>query len=431
MALTTPITGNTSLKVGSSVTFSDATVGGVWSCDNTAVATIQSGTGICTGVSAGTANIIYTVGADSIAVTITVEAVTVTNGFNFNQVYNALRKRIGWQSMGDTTASGRYFEDFHTLCDTNILLDIQPNSTIKTTSDPLFATYLENKTRSVVLEAVNAIYCDKQIIDRTRLCFYRPDVMLVPQPVNNTDKFVGIKMTMAAGDFAVRFNSIELFFDKDVTFPIYLYNDMNLPPVYKMTVTAQAYNQVIVDLQNNAILNYLTPNNTKGGIRYFGYYQKDLGSARAIYYNIAYNQFHGCRLWAYSAPTYTDQQGNLNFQRNNIGANNLTYGLNLEVSSYVDSTNNIVANQHLLDEVIGNLMAVRVIKDIIYGYRSNGKTRVVQGNEQLGELYAQLNGIKAGEDIPYVMGLQDILSRAIMTAKKTFQQQHTTFVGIS
>jgi hypothetical protein len=212
---------------------------------------------------------------------------------------------------------------------------------------------------------------------------------------------------------------------------MYLYNDMNLPPVYKMNVTASAYNQVIVDLQNNAILNYLTPNNTKGGIWYFGYYQKDLGTARAIYYNIAYNQFHGCRLWAYSAPTYTDPQGNLNFQRNNIGANNLTYGLNLEVSSYVDATNNMVANQHLLDEVIGNLMAVRVIKDIIYGYRSNGVSRIVKGNEQLGELYTQLNGIKAGEDIPYVMGLQDILSRAIRTAKKTFQQQHTTFVGIS
>jgi uncharacterized protein YjdB len=56
-----PISGPGSQCVGTVVTFADATPGGVWSSSAPAIASIGSGTGMATGVSAGTALITYTV----------------------------------------------------------------------------------------------------------------------------------------------------------------------------------------------------------------------------------------------------------------------------------------------------------------------------------------------------------------------------------
>lgn len=423
-----PIQGLTSLVVGATTTLTCATTGGTWSTSDSTIATVNATSGVVTAIGVGSVDIIYTVGTASIAVTLSVITNSITNGFNFNKVLNALAGRITWQSTGVTSLSGRYFEDFHPLCNTSILLDMQSDSTITDVNSAAFSTYLSNKTRSVVMEAVNAVYNARQIINSTKLCFFRPDVMLVPQPVQNAGQFVGIKMTIAPGDRAIKWSSVTLFFDSDVTFNLYLYNDMDLPPLFMKQVTASAYQQVIVDLETDAIFNYLTATE-KGGIYYFGYYQNDLGTARALYYNIANNRFNGCRLWAYSAPLYTDPQGNRNFQRNNIGANNLTYGMNIELSVYVDATNNIVQNQSLFDEVIGYLMAVKVVKDLIFSYRSNATASSIKGIPELAQLYGQLNGFKADDEIPYVMGLNDILNRAIKTAKKTFQEHQTKFVG--
>ena len=57
-----PITGNTNICVGLSDILSDATPGGVWSSDNSNIATVDPSTGVVTGVFQGTANIIYTIG---------------------------------------------------------------------------------------------------------------------------------------------------------------------------------------------------------------------------------------------------------------------------------------------------------------------------------------------------------------------------------
>ncbi len=67
---TTPaaITGASAVCAGSSITLSDATAGGAWSSDNTAVATIGAGTGIMNGIAAGSANITYTAANGCIAV---------------------------------------------------------------------------------------------------------------------------------------------------------------------------------------------------------------------------------------------------------------------------------------------------------------------------------------------------------------------------
>lgn len=57
------ITGASSMCNGLSITLANATGGGTWSSSNTTKATVGAGTGVVTGVGAGTANISYIVGA--------------------------------------------------------------------------------------------------------------------------------------------------------------------------------------------------------------------------------------------------------------------------------------------------------------------------------------------------------------------------------
>ncbi len=77
--LPSPISGPSDICVGTTVTYSSATVGGVWSSSNTAIAAIVAGTGYATGISAGVANISYTDGTTGCFVTqpVTVNALPV------------------------------------------------------------------------------------------------------------------------------------------------------------------------------------------------------------------------------------------------------------------------------------------------------------------------------------------------------------------
>ncbi len=67
-----PITGTTNVCVGSFTVLNTASVGGTWSSSNLTVATVGSGTGIVSGLDAGSATITYTLPSGCIATTIVV-----------------------------------------------------------------------------------------------------------------------------------------------------------------------------------------------------------------------------------------------------------------------------------------------------------------------------------------------------------------------
>ncbi len=75
------VTGPGVVCVGSNITMSDATAGGIWSSGNTSTAVVNAATGVVTGVAAGSVSIIYTLGAGCTAsTTITVNPVpNITN----------------------------------------------------------------------------------------------------------------------------------------------------------------------------------------------------------------------------------------------------------------------------------------------------------------------------------------------------------------
>jgi hypothetical protein len=61
VTLTTPITGPTSTYIGGHITLANATSGGSWSCVTPSRATINSSTGVVTGIATGVAVIYYTI----------------------------------------------------------------------------------------------------------------------------------------------------------------------------------------------------------------------------------------------------------------------------------------------------------------------------------------------------------------------------------
>ncbi len=105
-----PITGPTPLIVcvGSTITLSDASTGGVWSSSNPGVASV-SGSGAVLGVANGTATITYTVGACSVTalVTVGVGAITGTPATcpgGTSQLSDATAGGV-WSSSNMTTAT--------------------------------------------------------------------------------------------------------------------------------------------------------------------------------------------------------------------------------------------------------------------------------------------------------------------------------------
>lgn len=423
-----PITGASVFFAGQNTTYTNATGGGVWSSGNVAIVTINATSGLATGVSSGITQIIYTLAGNSSSANVQVNAQAyISNGFNPTEVLAALGNEVCWLSQG-LSNSGRYYQPTeHPILDETIL-----KALCAVSAYPDYNTFLSSLNNSVILECVNQIYNKPTLLDKSKLVFARSDIMLVTQPVDNINQFVGLKLQIAPGHYGIKVAKLMLFFTEDVTFTMYRYNDFDLPPIYQVQVTAKAYQQVTIPLQNNVYLNYLTPNDNMGGIVYFGYYQADLGTARAIYYPVYINEFHPVVCWSYSAAVETDQLGQRNFNRMTVGANNLTYGLNLEISTNIDDTENIVQNQSLWDNLFLLKMQIKLIEMCRFSYQTSAVQRAVQSIGGLEELGRQLNGMPYNREFntPKVIGLKSQFEDAVKTVKQGFEPEFCGGVGL-
>jgi len=429
MSVLTPIAGQTSVKAGYNTTYTNTTTGGSWSSSNTGYLTIDAVSGAAVGISAGNVQVIYTIGSDSIALQVTVQtSSSLTNGIDFNTVYAALQNRVLWQSQGVTSDSQRYFEDFHPLNDTELIDKCRPTSG----SVPL-ATFLSNMQRAIIMQMLAAVYDAPVAVDVPKLAFWRNDTTRPLVNVRPNGQFVGLKLYISKGDFGVKVNSLQLFFTKAATFNLYVYNDFFLNPLATISVTCAANELTIIDLGQQIVLSNLAPNQYKGGRWYIGYYQDDLpAGCEAVYYPVGYNRFAPVTCIAFSAPLEPNpNDGSRNFDRSNIGANNLMYGMNFEISTFIDATNTIVQNMHLFDDVIGMLGAVKSIEIYKYSYRSGGDKKALDAMGGLDRLNIELNGSAGNylENKPKVIGLLQRLRDEYKKVKQALQPSFSQAIG--
>jgi hypothetical protein len=347
----------------------------------------------------------------------------VTNGFDISRVNDAMEGRLGWlqptlpgsPSINDAnkgSKSGRYYNDgsFHATLTIDKIKSTQENASI---SDTDFNALLTRLDQAATMRCLNAVFNRPQLVEHSLLYERASNIRNVVIP--NGGNFCGYRIKVAKGDWAVQLNSVSLYFDKVATFKLYLFNDLIASPVAEKQVTTQANSQVIVDL--DWAVSYVSSANS-GGLFYIGYFQDDLGDARALDEQL--NIWENTKIFGaypFQSPRIS---GALNFNRTNPSVVFKTYGLNLEVSSYKDYTRNIVQNAHLFDNARGLSMAIRVMEEIKYSSRTNAIER--QGKEAIdkADLNLDLNLAAPSENLPFVAGLKAQLLQELSRISRNF-----------
>ena len=426
-----PIQGASVLNVGSVSTYTDTTPGGVWTTTNGAVATVDVN-GNVTAVAPGFVQVVYTLAGNSTALNLTIQAqFGLTSGFNFNYVYPALQNRVLWQSQGAISDSGQYFEDFHELNNTEII------TALANLSGSSLTTFLANKQRAVIMQVVNSIYTEPTLIDEPKLVFWRGDIPSLPfQNAQNQNQFVGLRIFVGKGDHAIKVNSLIAIFTYATSINLYLYNDFFINPIMTIPIVCNAGEETIIDFGETLILNNMVPQAYKSGMWYLGYYQPDMVNPAlgnnpnniAIYYPGEYGRFKPCKIMSFASQMTTDINNNRNFVRNNIGANNLMYGLNMEVSTFKDGSNRIVQNKSLFDEPIGLIWTAKVLEMCVSSYQSGSIQRTIMASWPVSKLNTELNGDPGNwqEGKPKIPGLYDRIKKSLVQLKSSFQKTTLT-----
>lgn len=344
-----------------------------------------------------------------------------SNGYNITKVLTALSGRVGWRqptstdfftlnAANTTSNSGRCFQDFHAIVTPQNILDTQEDSSI---SEDDFNSYLANLQNSVILKCLNGVFNKRELLERKLLFerFGRQDY-----PNINEGKFVGIRI-LPARDFGktCQIDSVILYFDSAVTFNLYLFHDASKAPIWSQSVTAQANKQTIIQITPpNQYLNY--SENSKSGVFYLGYFQDDLGSAKAINEIVErFNTFYNFGLTPCELPKIA---GQVDIDRNNVSYTIKTHGLNLQMMAFRDYSQLIIGNPYLFDELIGLQMAADVIELIQNSSRTNKNERITK--EMSSKLYTDLNLAMATDEFPYSTGLKSRIQRELQRVKKEF-----------
>lgn len=354
-------------------------------------------------------------------------APTITNGFMLDKVMTAFQGRLGWSqptlasflpvlnSANLSATCGRYYEDFHEGVRLASLLASQEDPDI--TSDE-FNALLQKWDQAVILRCLNAVFHESRLIEH---CLnYERVANLRNIVIPNQGNFCGYRIKVAQGDYAVVVNKLGLQFSGVATFNLYLFNDLIKEPLQTLSVTTDAFNQVVVDVQ--WMMHYIGNLSHKGGLFYLGYFQNDLPPG----VNALDEQLN---LWAASKtfgawPFQSGQVvGQLDFNRINPSVVFRSYGISLEVSAYYDYTEKIIENASLFDEARGLTMAIKVLEQIRWNTRTNSKERIAveaQGGELAKNINQDVNVADPAPDQPFVAGLKMQAKRALMGCYGSF-----------
>jgi len=334
-----------------------------------------------------------------------------SNGYNNTTVLAALFGRLAWSTdttlntANKTSASGRYFDDgsFHSLVTVPNVKALAAEPVSPGTWDTIFAA----KQNSVISRCLNGIFNECEFKEQT-LLYERYDEQ--EELITNTGLAVGYKISLAKRfDISVQLNSLELYFDSAKTFNVYLFKQGSATALKTKEVTTVANTKTTIAL-TDWLLNY-----KESAAYYVVYFQNDLDATKAIQEQVSFHKTH-----LFSATPFTTATAGNVFERDNLSITNEPGGLNMQVSSFKDFTNNIINQPHLFDELIGLTMAYQCIEESLYSVRSNGKERILK--DQLDKIGIQidLNGSAPISDSPQVTGLKQRIERETKRVKSSF-----------
>lgn len=328
-----------------------------------------------------------------------------TNGFDIDLVLPALRSRLKWRELGGTaSASGRYFgSSFHAMCTLANLKAAQPDANL---TDPDFNNFVANIQDDIILRSLNSIFREPELIEQY-LMYTRYGVNDLP--IINSGLFVGYLINVAPDKgISTKVNFATLYFNQDVTFNLYLYQDGIKTPLQTLSVSVTAYERTVIEL--GWLLKF-----DVGRRYYLGYYQDDLGTAQAIQEQIEQWATPNC---FEAFPVKLPKDNMFGFNHNYRQFPYLPGGINLEIISFRDHTQRIIRQSNLFDELQGLQMAAYVIEQINNSTRSNVTERQTQQMSQ--QLYTDLNQAQSVENSPFLPGLRARVNSEFARVYRTF-----------
>lgn len=356
---------------------------------------------------------------------VTGESGSYTNGFNLNAVLSKLVGRLGWmQTPGSptldgvnlTSKSGRFFNDssFHQLVSLKNLYD---TIEVKSASDLVFNEYLVATQRAIILKCLNGVFKEPEFVSQS-LAYNRRGYGNNDKPyMQNAGKFVGYQIKVAnAVDLATQIDSIGLNFSGDATFNIYVFNDVKKEPVFVKQVTAEANNQVVVEL-DDFVLNHLS-NTNHGGIFYLGYFQNDL--PEGVYPIWETNVDFHCG-FTYGLRTITSAAVGNTFNKSMFSYTGITNGLNPHISVFRDHTQQIIKKANLFDNLVGLQNAAQCLEGLLWTTRSNGTERGLKDSAEKAVVQAELSGVMPISDPgPKTIGLRKLIDQETVRVHDSF-----------
>lgn len=344
-----------------------------------------------------------------------------TNGFNYSQTIAALFGRLGWRQgtitgapVADgnnaTSRSGRYFDDFHPIVS---LQNVKQIIEDPAASDAEINAWLDATQRGVILEALNGVINEREILE-IGTDFNRYTEANDREIINETN-FVGRRITPGKVlELAIQLDAIALYFDGNITFPLYLYQEGKKAPIWTGNVTAVANEKTLVTLPD-LVLGYFGVNHI-GGAYYLGYFQEDLGSVKAI--DESRIDYSPSNCW--TIEFIESRRIGSDFDRKIVKGSPWSHGLNLQLSAFKDWTNQIVKKANLFDELIGLQMAAKILERALYAVRSNSTERILKDQLLTLGLF-DLSGTNPGvPDAPVTTGIRQKIEREIKRVKKIF-----------
>jgi hypothetical protein len=321
---------------------------------------------------------------------------------------------LGWRQLpaspvlnsdNSTSTSGRYFQSFHSLVTLTKLKAICEDPAI---SDNDFNTYISNLQNDAIMRCLNEVFREPELLEQ-KLMYTRWGTQ--DQSVNNSGQFVGWIINVAnTFDTSTQINTATLYFDTDCAFNLYLFMDGVKSPLKTIPVTCTAYQRTVVEF-DNLVLNYKI-----GQKYYFGYFQSELGSARAVREQVETWATTRCfEAYTFTAPA---TNGNTDFNHNYRQYGMLPQGVNLEMISFKDHTQKILRKANLFDEAVGLSVAAMVIEEIVMSTRTNTVER--QTAEQAGKLFTDLNQAYASDTLPIMPGIKSRLNNEFKRLRQTF-----------
>ena len=332
-----------------------------------------------------------------------------SNGYNLSAVQAKLLGRLAWSTdstlntANKTSASGRYFDDgtFHSVVTV-------PNIKAVVAEPSDWDVYFAAKQNAVIAKCLNAVFAEPEFKEQI-LLYERFDEQ--EELVTNSGNAIGYRIKLAkCFDISVQVNSLQLYFDGAATFNVYLFKQGSLSPVKTKSVTTVANAKTEVSL-TDWILNF-----RESSVYYVVYFQDDLSDVKAIQEQACY-----AKTLFFSAELFYTETTGSNFNRTELSYTvNRPYGLNMQVSSFKDYTQNILNQPHLFDDLLGLVMAYQVVEEIIYSVRENKTERITK--DQLAKIGLQLDltGAAPITDSPRIKGLAQRIASATDIVRKAF-----------